>query len=151
MLRSRQIREGSLGLFIILGVVLFGGIALWLRGINFGKGSYDIIAEFTNVGGVQLGASVSYRGFEIGRVKQIKPFANGVEVILEISPDDMRIPTGVKIQTNRYGLIGEASIDIIPDPQKPLLANAQAMSPISSDCDSNLIICAGDRLQRRSW
>ncbi|WLT37483.1 hypothetical protein NON20_16815 [Synechocystis sp. B12] len=32
MLRPRTIKEGSVGLFALLGLFIIGGIVLWLRG-----------------------------------------------------------------------------------------------------------------------
>ncbi|MGK7876263.1 MAG: MlaD family protein [Xenococcaceae cyanobacterium] len=145
MLRSRTIREGSVGLFALLGLVLFGGVVIWLRGIDFGKGTYDIIVEFPDVNGIQVGSPVRYRGVEVGRIKNIKPGTNGVDVTLEISPADLRIPHEVKIQTSRYGLIGETSIEITP--LKLLPSDAQSINPVSSECDSNRIICDNARIQ----
>jgi phospholipid/cholesterol/gamma-HCH transport system substrate-binding protein len=62
MLRSRAIREGTVGLFALLGLAIFGGLALWLRGGGFGQEVYNFTAEFTDVSGLQVGAIVRYRG-----------------------------------------------------------------------------------------
>jgi phospholipid/cholesterol/gamma-HCH transport system substrate-binding protein len=145
MMRSRTIREGSVGLLALLGVFLFGAFIIWLRGVNFTRKGYEIVAEFPDVYGIQIGASVRYRGVEVGRVSKIEASSNRVGVVMEIASTELIMPHQIAIFTNRSGLIGESFIDIIP--QTNLSANAESMSPVSSDCNSDLIVCQGDRLQ----
>jgi phospholipid/cholesterol/gamma-HCH transport system substrate-binding protein len=144
MLQSRTLREGSVGLLVLLGLGLFGALVLWLRGIDFGKTSYKIIAEFEEVNGMQVGESVRYRGLKVGEIKEIKPGANGIDVVIEIASSELLIPKKVTIQANSSGLIGEKTVDINPEEKLP--SNAQAFSPIEN-CNPKLIICDGDRLR----
>jgi phospholipid/cholesterol/gamma-HCH transport system substrate-binding protein len=65
-MRTRTIREGSVGLLILLGLGLLGGLVLWLRGMSLGNKTYEAIVEFKNVAGLQEGAPVRYRGVTIG-------------------------------------------------------------------------------------
>ena len=147
MLRSRTVREGSVGLFVILGLILFGGLFIWLRGIRLGKSSYTIVVQFPDVYGIKLGGSVSYRGAEVGKITKVEPTSDGVDVTIEISPASLSIPREVTIQTNRSGLLGEAFVDIVPS---TLLGDsAKSINPVTN-CDPNLILCDGDRLQGES-
>ena len=145
MLRSRTIREGSVGLLALVGIFLFGSVVLWLRGINFRDRSYEIIGEFPNVNGIQVGDSVRYRGLKVGRIIEIQPGSNGVDVIMEIFSDDLLIPKESSLQASNSGLIGETFIDILPQTQ--LAEQASTMNPLSQDCDSSMIICNSERLQ----
>jgi phospholipid/cholesterol/gamma-HCH transport system substrate-binding protein len=145
MLRSRTIREGSVGLLALVGIILFGGFAIWLRGFRFRDTSYEIIADFPNVNGIQVGDSVRYRGLNVGQITKIRPATNGVDVIMEIYSSKLLIPKEATIQASRSGLIGQTFIDITPQEQLP--ADAQAMTPLSEECDPQLIICDRDRLQ----
>ena len=70
-MRSRTVREGSVGLFILLGLGVLGGVALWLRGFNPSNQSYRAIIQFPEVAGIQNGAAVNYRGVAIGRVVNV--------------------------------------------------------------------------------
>lgn len=145
MLRSRTIREGSVGLLVLVGIALFGAVALWLRGINFTGKNYQIIAEFPNVNGIQIGDSVRYRGLKVGKITDIIPGTNGVDVIMEISSSDLLIPKNALIQASSSGLIGETFVAIIP--QNELPEQAQEITPLSQNCDSSLIICNNERLE----
>ncbi len=146
-MRSRTVREGSVGLLILLGIGLLGGFILWLKGVQFNQRSYKATVSFTNVAGIQEGASVRYRGVNIGSVVAIKPGANGVEVEIEISPADIIIPRDAVVEANQSGLISEVSIDITPISQlSPQLIVAK---PLDENCDRNLIVCDGSQLQGR--
>ena len=144
-MRSRAIREGSVGLLILIAVGLFGGLVLWLRGLSPGARTYRAVFLFENTLGMNQGAAVRYRGVPVGRVLSISPAANEVEVVAEITQADLRIPQDANVVVNQSGLIGETTIDITP--VRPLPEDAIAM-PITGDgCDSQVIVCSGDRVQ----
>ena len=144
-MRSRTIREGSIGLLVIFGVLIFGGLALWIKGFAFGKQSYKIIADFPDVNGIQVGDGVRYRGLQVGRVDDIQPNTNGVDLAIEIDSEDLLIPKDSVVKVKSSGLIGDTFIDIVPETE--LSAQASNLSPIGSDCDPEEIICDNDRLQ----
>jgi phospholipid/cholesterol/gamma-HCH transport system substrate-binding protein len=145
MLRSRTMREGSVGLLIVTGILLFGAVALWLRGIKLGESTYDIIAEFSKVNGVQVGDGVRYRGLKVGRIKEIVPATNGVDVVIEIDSSELLIPRNVEITTSSSGLIGETFIDIRP-PATPVNFNNPKLNPMGNNCDPQLILCDNEKL-----
>ena len=144
-MRARTIREGSVGLLILLGIGLFGGLVLWLRGFNPTNRPYELVAEFEDTMGVQLGTAVMYRGVPVGRVTSLTPRSNKVEVGMEITQKDLRMPNEVRVETVESGLIGEMSIEITP--LTKLDDRALEMSVAGRDCDSDLILCDGDRLE----
>lgn len=147
MLRSRSIKEGSLGLLIIAGIVIFAGISLWLRGFQFGQNKYQITAQFPKINGTAVGDPIRFRGLKIGNIKDIKPKVNGVEVVMEISSSKILIPKDSAIKVTSSGLIGETFIDIQP-PATELSLEAENINPLSQKCeDLNLIYCNGDRVK----
>ncbi len=141
----RMIREGSLGLLILLGLGLFGSFMLWLRGFSFGKQSYTVVVEFRDIAKLQLGAPVRYRGVQVGVVSEINARSNHVDVAIQITPATLRIPRQVRIEANQAGFIGETSIDIFPF--QDISIAARNTSPLDKNCKSELIICDRDRLQ----
>ena len=144
-MRSRTIREGSIGLLVIFGVLIFGGLALWIKGFAFGKESYKIIADFPDVNGIQVGDGVRYRGLQVGRVEDIQPGVNGVDVVLEIDSEDLLIPQDSTLKARSSGLIGDTFVDIVPKTQ--LSPQAANLNPIGSSCDPEQIICDNTRLE----
>ncbi len=143
MLRMRTLQEGSIGIFALVGLIIFGGIVVWLRGGIIGQQTYQFFADFENVNGLQIGAPVRYRGVAVGKILGLQPSSNGVTVAVEISSTELRIPKDSKIQINRSGLIGEASVDITPS--RELSEDALAINPASKDCaKAEEILCNND-------
>ncbi len=143
-MRARAIREGSVGLLILLAVGLFGGLVMWLRGLNPGSRSYGATFVFENTLGMQEGTNVRYRGVPVGRVLRVVPNSNAVDVAVEIGSTDLRIPSDAAIVVNQSGLIGDTTIDITP--LRPLSDQEVALNPAGPNCPSQTIICDGDRL-----
>ncbi|MGD1918468.1 MAG: MlaD family protein, partial [Pleurocapsa sp.] len=144
-MRSRTLKEGSVGLMIVGSIVLFSALALWIRGFKFGAKSYTIVADFPDVNGIRLGDGVRYRGLRIGQIEEIKPGTNGVDVIISIDSDDLLIPKNSVIKARSSGLIGETFIDIVPESDLP--AASSNLTPIGNQCDSTQIICDQARIQ----
>jgi phospholipid/cholesterol/gamma-HCH transport system substrate-binding protein len=143
-MRARTLREGSVGLLILVSAGLFVGLVLWLQGLTPGGRRYRIITEFENTSGMQVGTTVRYRGVPVGRVQSIEAGANQVEVTLDITQTDLRIPRQVRVETNQSGFIGETLVDIVP--LTGLTPEQVAQNPTAADCDSSLILCSGDRI-----
>jgi phospholipid/cholesterol/gamma-HCH transport system substrate-binding protein len=108
---------------ILAGVGLFGGLVLWLKGLNPANRSFTIVAEFASINGVQVGSPVRYRGVNVGRISSISPGANGVEV----------------------KLLGETVLDI--SPTKEIAVDAVAGKPLDRDCNRDLILCENSRIK----
>ena len=136
-MRSRAVREGSVGLLILLGLGLLGAIILWIKNISLGTRSYNLIAEFPDASAIQMGTPVRYRGVKIGRVIELKPGLNSVDVILEITSRNFAIPRNVMIQSNQIGLLNEGYVDIIPKGNIP--QNISDIDPLSPDCPETIL------------
>ncbi len=137
-MRSRMIREGSVGLLILLGLGLFTGVVLWVRGIQLGARSYKLVLMFDSVIGMDVGTPVRYRGVQVGRIVATRPGPNGVDVDVEISPPDLIIPKNVVVEANQSGLLGAAAIDITPLKN---LSGTVSAKPLDQGCDRTLILC----------
>ncbi len=143
-MRSRSTREGSVGLLAILGLGIFAMVLFWLRGIRLAGQTYQIIVTFPSAAGMQVGTPVRYRGVKIGRVIEIEPGTNQVDVILEISPPDLVMPSNVVVQASQAGLLSEGFVDIFPQGELP--ENLTDINPLSPDCPE-VVLCNNSRLQ----
>ena len=144
-MRSRTLREGSVGLLVIFGIFVFGGIVLWIKGFAFGEESYQVTASFPDVNGIQEGDGVRYRGLQVGRVNDIQPGVNGVDVVLEIDSTDLIIPSDAVFKARSSGLIGDTFVSIVP--KSPLPTEAANLDPAGSNCNPEQIICDNARLK----
>ncbi|QQE66515.1 MCE family protein [Leptolyngbya sp. BL0902] len=142
-MRERAIREGSVGLLILLAVALFGGMVLWLRGYDPRRQSYRATFVFTDTLGMQEGTAVRFRGVRVGRVLSIQPGSNQVSVLVEINQPSLLIPSNALITVNQSGLIGDTTIDIIPQATLAEMVTA-SLTPFKPQCDSQVVICDGD-------
>lgn len=148
MLRSRLLREGSLGLFLLLGLMVFGGIVFFLKGGRFQQNSYQVKLKFENAGGLTEGGKVLYRGVEIGKIVAIQPNSNGIEVITEIN-SKLPIPNDVEVFTVKSGLLGEARVNMVP--KRELTTEAIEINPLSSECSQKAeILCHDQVIQAES-
>ena len=148
MPRSRLRREGFVGLFILSGIVLFGGIIFFLRGSNLQNKDYQVKLAFANAGGLREGARVFYRGVAVGKITGITPSSNGVEVMTEID-GNLRIPKNVKVSTLRSGLLGEVSVNIIPE--NDLSDIAKQIDPNSEACTQQTeILCNNNKVSGKA-
>ncbi|MDJ0617093.1 MAG: MlaD family protein [Calothrix sp. MO_192.B10] len=142
---GRTLREGSVGLLLLVGLGVLGMIVLWLNRFTASGKSYTAIVEFANAGGMQKGAVVRYRGVKVGRINSIRPGPNNVDVEIEIFQPELIIPKDSTVEANQSGLISESVIDITP--KKPFPPGVEVAGPVDPNCDRNLVVCNGSRLK----
>jgi phospholipid/cholesterol/gamma-HCH transport system substrate-binding protein len=147
-MQSRAMREGSVGLMLIAGLGIFAAAALWLRGIGPNNQKYIINAQFTEAAGIQQGGAVRFRGIRVGKIANIKPSENGVEVALEIADPNLKIPSNSIAEVSQTGLIGEPVIEIVP--QGAVSLATDAASAVDSNCDTNAIVCSNSKMSGRA-
>ncbi len=145
MLRSRALREGSVGLLIVAGVGLFVGLAAWLRNVTLGRTSYTIFVEFEDVAGLKEGTPVNFRGVQVGNVRDIDVSNELATARLEINRLDLKIPVESFVSAQSSALIGDTSLDIDPLLVLPNLDSLD--SPLGKDCDDRLILCDGSHIR----
>jgi phospholipid/cholesterol/gamma-HCH transport system substrate-binding protein len=145
-MRSRTFREGSVGLLILLGMGLFGGLILWLRGFNPGSRAYNLEIELQDASGIEVGSTVRYRGVKVGTITGMRTDTDYVNVTAMITTANLVIPRQSMIETTQSGVIGRAFLDIRP-PSTQLISQSNNLSPFQPNCDSTLILCNGDKIK----
>jgi phospholipid/cholesterol/gamma-HCH transport system substrate-binding protein len=146
---SRAVREGSVGLMLLAGVGIFIATSLWLKGFAPGSQKYNIMAKFSEASGIQQGGAVRFRGIRVGKIADIKPNANGVDVTLEISDPTLKIPRNSVAEVSQTGLIGEPVVEIVPQGEVPTLS-ADLPKAVDANCDSKLIVCNNSEMSGRA-
>jgi phospholipid/cholesterol/gamma-HCH transport system substrate-binding protein len=140
MMQARAIREGAVGLLITGGVLSFAGLFLWIYNLRPGSETYSFKIRYDTVSGLAPGANVRLRGVNLGRVEQVLPGADAVEVnvvINSLTP----VPSQSNFVTSQTGLVGETVLEIMPFPKAVIGSNAG--TPKGSDCDQAQIVCHG--------
>ncbi|MEM9246725.1 MAG: MlaD family protein [Cyanobacteria bacterium P01_F01_bin.153] len=128
----------------LAGIGFFVVLVVWLKDITFGKQSYRLVVEFDNAAGMKEGSAVFYRGVPVGTVESMKATSNFVEVEVSVKPATLKIPRDVDVEVDQTGLIGEATLSIYP--KEPLPANFDGPGPLDGECNSDIILCNGDRV-----
>lgn len=120
-MRANRSLEIGTGLFVLLGLaaLLFLTTQLPSSGLKFGFGkipSYQVTAEFDNIGALKVGAPVRMAGVRIGDVTRIGFDTNSdrAEVWLRIDKKFNQIPEDSFASIDTEGLLGGQYISISP-------------------------------------
>ena len=113
--RNKELR---VGIFVIIGIVLFSIVVFSVGDMNLflGKG-YHLKLIFGYVGGLQLDAPVRLTGIKVGTVQGIKRYYDSaldkdrVEVLIWVKRD-VKIRQNAEIYINMLGMLGEKYIEI---------------------------------------
>jgi phospholipid/cholesterol/gamma-HCH transport system substrate-binding protein len=114
-------------LFLALALVLTLIVAIVVRqGLFRQTASYSFVADTAQ--DIAKGQAVRIAGFRVGSVSEVSLKDDGqVAVTLEIDADNMRFVThDARVELRKEGLVGSATLEIVPGPDKTRLAAAQA-------------------------
>lgn len=110
---NRYYRNALVGLLCIIGVVLFIGASLWLRGKTLGGRHFMVV--YNEIGNLKEGAPVRISGAPIGRVDKIEFVAPGkIAVQLKIDVKEVRPTANARASIGTVGMLGDAVIDLAP-------------------------------------
>ena len=105
-------KNATVGLIVILGLVVFTGGSLWLRGKTIR--SPDVQVVFADIGNLKEGAPVRVSGAPVGRVSEIEFMGVGrvrVGLTLNVAVHPTR---GAKASITGVGMLGDAVITFDP-------------------------------------
>ncbi|ABW27327.1 MlaD family protein [Acaryochloris marina] len=146
-MRTRAVREGTVGLLVIFGLGLVTSLIFWVRGFNFGGRAYTLQVELADALGLSIGSPAKFRGVKVGHITQMRPQANRVVVEVEITSSTVLIPRQTKVETSQSGFVGQAALEFRPTEVEFSDASVEDLSPFEPDCDPRMILCQGDRLE----
>ncbi len=113
--------ETRVGIFVILGLLIFGTMILGYStiGKNIGSNAISIYVKTNSAKGVFRGARVYYHGIDVGSVRGITFDGNDVVVRVGIEPQEAPIPNNITIRIKTDSLLGFKYVDILRDPDRP--------------------------------
>ena len=104
--------ELVVGVFMIIGVLCLGYLSVTVAKVNlWGPSGYDVVAIFSDVGGLKCDSSVMIAGVEVGRVKSISLSNDAARVVLQIDPG-LQLHEDAIVSVKTSGLIGEKYVRI---------------------------------------
>lgn len=109
--------EAKVGIFTIIGALLFALVFVFLTGFNFSQNKYkEFSILYSDVTGLKNGANVSFAGIYAGKVIKLEPYENKIMVVVEVD-DNLKIPENSIFTIGSDGLMGERFVSILP-PEK---------------------------------
>lgn len=139
-MQAKILKEGSLGLLILLAIGIFGGSVLWLRGFRWGETGFIFDIKFPDASGLDVGSTVRFRGVQVGKVQSVNVQNDGATVTVAIANPSIIIPRSSIIETSQAGFLSNTVINI--QPQTELSADKN-FNPLSNECNNQVVICNG--------
>jgi phospholipid/cholesterol/gamma-HCH transport system substrate-binding protein len=104
--------EIAVGIFVLVGIACLVYLAVHLGEMELFSGGYEVSADFDNISGLKVGASVEIAGVGVGRVEQITMTPdNRARLLLKLSPDlVLKEDTIASIRTK--GIIGDKFVKL---------------------------------------
>jgi phospholipid/cholesterol/gamma-HCH transport system substrate-binding protein len=106
----------QLAVFIVISLVALGVMAIGymrLPNLLLGVGHYNVILELPESGGLYPRGNVTYRGTEVGQVKDVHLTETGVEAVLSLR-SDVKIPSDVQAEVHSQTAVGEQYVALLP-------------------------------------
>ncbi len=97
-------------------VMIFNFIGL--PGMLFGIGQYQVSVQLREAGGLYERANVTYRGTEVGRVKEVRLTDQGVVADLTLE-SKFDIPADLDASVGSVSAVGEQYVDLVPRTGNP--------------------------------
>jgi phospholipid/cholesterol/gamma-HCH transport system substrate-binding protein len=148
---NRKNLEWKVGLFVLIGLVLLGGLMIrFSKGASLYRKTYNILLRAGNVGGLKSKASVLMAGVQVGTVSEIDlgPAGTNVTITLKIL-SNFQIHNDAHFSIEQAGFLGDQFVAIIPTKNEgPVLRNndtAEADAPFNL---AEVAKAAGGFLQR---
>lgn len=122
-------------LAIVYALIRFAGL-----GQVFGQEGYTVKLQLDSSGGIFTGAEVTCRGYNIGKVGQLRLTATGLEADLNIDADAPSVPQNLEAVIANRSAVGEQFVDLRPVTDAgPFLKNgsvigaAKTKTPLGTD------------------
>lgn len=132
--------ELVVGLFVLVGVLCLGYLAIKLGKLELVGGDYyEIQAEFSSTSGLKNGASVEIAGVEVGRVKDIGLREDRAQVVLAIQ-DGITIYDDAIASIKTRGIIGEKFMELSPGGAGEPLKDGSTIVDTESGIDLEQVI-----------
>lgn len=141
--RSLFVQPSAIGSLVFLSLLSF--LVLWIPNFSSKERGYQVTIIFSNAGGITPGTKVFYRGVEVGRVLRVNLQPEGVAVEVKILSAEQLIPTHSSFEAVQSSMKGEIAVKITPLATLP--SQKAIARPLDPNCNPQIIICNGSRLQ----
>ncbi|UCH91972.1 MAG: outer membrane lipid asymmetry maintenance protein MlaD [Nitrospirota bacterium] len=132
--------EFVVGLFVLVGIVCLGYLAIKLGKLELVGGNYyELTADFSSSSGLKKGASVEIAGVEVGRVKSIELKDDQAQIVLAIQ-DGIPVYNDAIASIKTRGIIGEKYMGLSPGGSGELLSKGGTIVDTESGIDLEQVV-----------
>ncbi len=134
--------EFTVGVFLVLGLLSFGWLALRLGEVSWlsSSRSYVIYAEFDNISGVKTGADVQVAGVVVGSVRDISLTDDAVaRAALQVNKS-LKVPVDSIASVKSQGIIGDKYIQLTLGGDDEMFKAGATMTDTESSVDLESLI-----------
>lgn len=132
--------EFTVGIFVLVGVVCLGYLAIKLGKLELiGGNYYELHAEFSSISGLKRGAPVEIAGVQVGRVKDIGLKDDQASVVLVVQ-DGIVVYSDAIASIKTRGIIGEKFMELSPGGAAEPLQNGSRIQDTESGIDLEQVI-----------
>ncbi len=134
--------EIFVGLFLVLGFLAFGWLALQLGEVPWLSGSrtYTLYAEFDNISGVKSGADVRIAGVVVGAVRALALTEDDLARVTMQLDKAIKLPVDSIASVKSQGIIGDKFIAITPGGAEELFRPGETITDTESAVDIESLI-----------
>jgi phospholipid/cholesterol/gamma-HCH transport system substrate-binding protein len=131
---------------VAFAVMIFGYMGL--PNLLFGIGHYQVTVQLPEAGGLYARGNVTYRGTEVGQVKEVRLIkGGGVEAVLSLR-SDVKIPSDLQAEVHSQTAVGEQFVALLPrNADSPPLRDGDVITRANSSVppDINSLLDATNR------
>ncbi|BCO08642.1 outer membrane lipid asymmetry maintenance protein MlaD [Desulfolithobacter dissulfuricans] len=134
--------EIMVGIFLVLGLMAFGWLAIQLGELPWLTGSttYVVYADFDNVSGVKPGADVQIAGVTVGTVRELELTDDALARAAMQIDKTIKIPVDSMASVKSQGIIGDKIIQITLGGDEENLKPGEVISDTESSVDLESLI-----------
>jgi len=129
--------EFIVGIFMLAGFLAFAYLSSQMGEFSVFslERSYELEAQFDNVSGLKVGATVEIAGVTIGKVSEISLGKEGLAKVVLLINQDVEISSDAIASIRTQGLIGDKYIKIIQGADEEMLADGGEIFDTESAID----------------
>ena len=132
--------EFVVGLFVLVGILCLGYLAIKLGKLELVGGNYyELTADFSSSNEIKKGASVEIAGVEVGRVKSIELKDDQAQIVLAIQ-DGITVNNDAIASIKTRGIIGEKYMGLSPGGSGDPLTKGETIVDTESGIDLEQVI-----------
>lgn len=127
--------EILVGAFVLMGFAALVVLAIKVSSINrmAGASTYELHAQFSNIGGLKVRSPVRMGGVLVGRVSKIALNSNFTPIVtMSIDATYNQLPLDTSAKINTAGLLGEQYIALSPGGEEDMLQPGETITETQS-------------------